>query len=153
MSRTEELRDQGAPRLTGGNNAPFLKWPDAGGADYAYIEGHVSAKWSGKYGTNVTMVAEHGQGLRAVSGKEDDKTEMRVEANMELNVSLGYAVLKEAAERIVVGDIYHIAFVGWEKPKSGGKPYRMFEIYHVGSSEPDPEFTEEKLEDPDDLPF
>jgi len=158
MSRTEELRGGGARRIGGGSDHPFLKWPDKGGASHAYVEGPVTAIWAGKYGQNLTIVAEHGQAIRAVSGGEE-QTEYKIEAGMELNVSLGYSALKEAADEIQIGNSYHIAFTGWEKSKKGGNEYRMFEVYDLGSAESEPEMEDTSdgnppwHDEPDDLPF
>ncbi len=155
MSRTEELRDSGARRLAGGgSDAPFLKWPDKGGLSYAYVEGCVSSIWSGKYGPNITITAEHGQGIRAVSGSEADQRQHKIEPGMELNVSLGYSALRDAAELIETGHSYHIAFIGWAR-SAGGQQYRMFEIYDLGGdmTTQDTEDFSNLGNDPDDLPF
>jgi hypothetical protein len=153
MSRTDELREGGTPQIGGGGGgAPFVKWPEKGASEYAFIEGEVFAKWTGKYGTTVTMRADHGQFIRAVSGSEDDQVEHKIEPGMDLNVSFGYSTLKEAAELIEVGHSYHIAFSGWRKSESGGNTYRMFEVFDLGGTVEE-NIDGDHLSDPDDLPF
>ncbi len=158
-SRTEELKERGANRVSGGgSDAPFIKWPEKTGKHYAYIEGRSLSVWEGKFGAVLTMTADHGEAIRAVTSTEDGEPEtVKLEPGMKVNVGLNYSSLKDFVPRVEIGHEYHIAFNGWEKSR-GGNTYRVFEVLDMGG--PPPDEVEERdinadLEEEDDssLPF
>ncbi len=157
-NRTDELKQSGANRVAGGgSDAPFVKWPEKGGKHYAYVEGKALSLWEGKYGAVLTMTADHGQSIRAVSGTEDEPQIHKIEKGMTVNVGLNYTSLKDFAPKVQIGHEYHIAFEGWEKSR-GGNTYRVFEVLDLGGPPPDeasePDYSDfPEDEEGDDLPF
>lgn len=119
MTRTEELKLQGAEMrgdTGGGDNPPFVKWPDEG---YAFIEGVVKDVWEGPYSLNVVL---------EVSDASDN-----LEVERTMNLGLVHAALKGSITPEDVEKEFHIAFEGWGTGKASGNKFRSFTVLEMGS--------------------
>lgn len=126
MSRTDELRDSGtAKNISGGGNAPFVKWGDR----RAYVEGEIVSLWESQYGMNARMrVQKASSSVEASPGKGEPR--VRVEEGMEVNVGLNYTALTGVTQD-QLGHVVHVAFEGWEQSKAGND-YRAFSVFDLG---------------------
>jgi len=133
MSRTEELRNQGATDRTAGGGA-FVKWPS--GDTPAWIEGEVREVWESEYGPAVTLVVSGCENI--VLGGGDIP-----EPGTTVNIGLNYASLQNAVKDGDVGRVLHVAFEGWGETKAG-EAFRRFAVLEVPANEPPSD---------DDVPF
>lgn len=131
MSRTDELRDEGAKQVGGGGEHPFVKW----GESRAYVEGEIVSYWESKYGGVFTMrVFDCSDHLEAQMGQ--DEPMVKVEPGQTVNVGLQYSALEGLGEKYVDKSL-HIAFEGWEKSRTGNR-YRVFQVFDVTPEHADP---------------
>ncbi len=136
MSRTDELRKDGNERAGSGGpgGAPFVRWSD----DYSWLEGEVTGSFNTKYGLAVTMMVQNvhdGLGTQGLD-EEGNRYEGSVRAGDEVNVGMGSATLKDKITAEDVGEVFHIAFEGWEDPKGGSNRYRQFVVVELGEHAP-----------------
>ena len=129
MSRTDDLRQDGASDRTGGSGggAPFIKWPKD--SNYAWVEGRLSKIWAGHYGDSATIeVTATSKGL-AAKGRDEAGEEITSTPNPGdvVNVGLNSSALQDTLSQDDVGENVHIAFEGWEESK-GGNNYRVFTV-------------------------
>ena len=132
MSRTEDLRRGGASERTGqgsGGGPPFVKW----GEDYSWVEGTVLDLWEGKYGMSAKLRVVGASDALEAKGKDEDGTpySATVKPDMEVNVGLNLAALEGSIVEADKGKVFHVAFEGWQTPKDGGKPYRVFAVLEM----------------------
>lgn len=134
MSRTDDLRRGGARERGGGGGAPFVKFGDS----YAWVEGHVTGFWTGKYGEVATLtVTNASAGLEAVGKDEDgEKYRVAVETGMEANVGLNNAALEGRILESDRGKHFHVAFEGWGETKDG-QNFRQFAVLEIPPDESD----------------
>ena len=130
VSRTDDLRAGGAS-VRGGSvsGAPFVKWSD----DYSWLEGEVTGTFKTKYGLAVTFsvhrVSDNGL---STQGRDEDGNNFQgtVRSGEEVNIGMGSATLEGKITEEDVGKIFHVAFEGWEAPKSGNR-YRLFAVVEL----------------------
>lgn len=153
MSRTDDLRNQGARDRTGGGG-PFVKWPKD--ARHVWVEGTVTDLWEGEYGLAATIRVGDVNGVEAGGG---DGPTRPVEIGDEVNVGLNYASLKDSVQESDIGGEFHFAFEGWGETRGGDK-FRRFAVLEIS---PPPRREPERETAPsgggpvsapdDDLPF
>ena len=133
MSRTDSLRQGGGSERAGSGGsggAPFVKWGD----DYSWLEGEITGSFKTKYGLAATMkvqaVSERGIDTQGTD-EDGNRFQGRVKTGEEVNVGMGSATLEGKITEDDVGEVFHVAFEGWENPKSGGNRYRIFTVIEL----------------------
>jgi len=120
MSRTEELRHQGATDRTAGAGG-FVKWPKSD--TYAWIEGEVRQVWESEYGPAVTLLVRDCEEIVLGGGNTP-------EPGTPVNIGLNYVSLQNAVKDDDVGRVLHFAFEGWGETQAG-EAFRRFAVLEV----------------------
>ncbi len=131
MSRTDDLRIGGGNERagSGAGGSPFVKWGD----DYSWLEGEVTGTFTTKYGLAVTLkvqnVSENGLDTQ---GRDEDGNNYQghVTVGSEVNIGMGSAMLQGKIKAEDMDKVFHVAFEGWERPKSGND-YRLFAVVEL----------------------